>query len=96
MKKFKKGFLYMFNKKMLITYLLLLMPLILFSILFINETYLFLILFINGLTCVISAILALIKIIFPKSKLSLTWISILLIFTVNISSLILFLIPFIY
>ena len=86
----------MFNKKMLITYLLLLMPLILFSILFINETYLFLILFINGLTCVISAILALIKIIFPKSKLSLTWISILLIFTVNISSLILFLIPFIY
>lgn len=86
----------MFNKKMIITYLLLLMPLILFSILFINETYLFLILLINGLTCVTSAVLALIKIIFPKSKFSLSWISILLIFTVNISSLILFLIPFIY
>lgn len=86
----------MFNKKMLITYLLLLMPLILFSILFIDETYLFLILLINGLTCVTSAVLALIKIIFPKSKFSLSWISILLIFTVNISSLILFLIPFIY
>jgi len=86
----------MFNKKMIITYLLLLMPLILFSILFINETYLFLILLINGLTCVTSAVFALIKIIFPKSKFSLSWISILLIFTVNISSLILFLIPFIY
>ena len=86
----------MFNKKMLITYLLLLMPLILFSILFIDETYLFLILLINGLTCVTSAVLALIKIIFPKGKFSLSWISILLIFTVNISSLILFLIPFIY
>ncbi len=86
----------MFNKKMIITYLLLLMPLILFSILFINETYLFLILLINGLTCVTSAVLALIKIIFPKGKFSLSWISILLIFTVNISSLILFLIPFIY
>lgn len=86
----------MFNKKMIITYLLLLMPLILFSILFLNETYLFLILLINGLTCVTSAVLALIKIIFPKSKFSLSWISILLIFTVNISSLILFLIPFIY
>ena len=85
----------MFNKKMIITYLLLLMPLILFSILFINETYLFLILLINGLTCVTSAVLALIKIIFPKGKFSLSWISILLIFTVNISSLILFLIPFI-
>ena len=60
----------MFDKKMLITFLLLFMPIILFSILFINETYLFLILFINGLTCVTSAILALIKIIFPKSKLS--------------------------
>ena len=83
----------MFDKKMLITYLLLFMPIILFSILFINETYLFLILFINGLTCVISAILALIKIIFPKSKLSLTWISIVLIFTVNLSSFILFLAP---
>ena len=86
----------MFNKKMIITYLLLLMPLILFSILFINETYLFLILLINGLTCVTSVVLALIKIIFPKGKFSLSWISILLIFTVNISSLILFLIPFIY
>ena len=86
----------MFNKKMIITYLLLLMPLILFSILFINETYLFLILLINGLTCVTSAVLALIKIIFHKVKFSLSWISILLIFTVNISSLILFLIPFIY
>lgn len=86
----------MFNKKMIITYLLLLMPLILFSILFINETYLFLILLINGLTCVTSAVFALIKTIFPKSKFSLSWISILLIFTVNISSLILFLIPFIY
>ena len=86
----------MFNKKMIITYLLLLMPLILFSILFINETYLFLILLINGLTCVTSAVFALIKIIFPKSKFSLSWISILLMFTVNISSLILFLIPFIY
>lgn len=86
----------MFNKKMIITYLLLLMPLILFSILFINETYLFLILLINGLNCVTSAVLALIKIIFPKGKFSLSWISILLIFTVNISSLILFLIPFIY
>ena len=86
----------MFNKKMIITYLLLLMPLILFSILFINETYLFLILLINGLTYVTSAVLALIKIIFPKGKFSLSWISILLIFTVNISSLILFLIPFIY
>ena len=86
----------MFNKKMIITYLLLLMPLILFSILFINETYLFLILLINGLTCVTSAVLALIKIIFPKGKFSLSWISILLIFTVNISSLILFLIPFIF
>lgn len=83
----------MFDKKMLITYLLLFMPIILFSILFINETYLFLILFINGLTCVTSAILALIKIIFPKSKLSLTWISIVLIFTVNSSSFILFLAP---
>ena len=86
----------MFNKKMIITYLLLLMPLILFSIMFIKETYLFLILLINGLTCVTSAVFALIKIIFPKSKFSLSWISILLIFTVNISSLILFLIPFIY
>ena len=82
-----------FNKKILITYLLLLMPLFLFSILYINETYLFLILLINGLTCVISAILALIKIILPKSKFSFSWISIVLIFTVNLSSFILFLAP---
>ena len=78
----------MFNKKMIITYLLLLMPLILFSILFINETYLFLILLINGLTCVTSAVFALIKIIFPKSKFSLSLISILLMFTVNMVNII--------